>query len=81
MKRKRLEENNCNNVPKQKKLNAEQQQEYREIRKNLSVEYIRNYRVRKAQEKAHKHLRPLNLHQLQLYTIIIKPINTLKEFY
>jgi hypothetical protein len=48
--RKRLEEGNCNNVPKRTKLNAERQREYREIHKNLYVEYMRNYRQRKAQE-------------------------------
>jgi hypothetical protein len=37
-KRKRLEEDNCINVPK------------RETHKNLYVEYMRNYRQRKAQE-------------------------------
>jgi hypothetical protein len=37
-KRKRLEENDCNNVTKQKKLHAERQREYRETDKNLSVE-------------------------------------------
>jgi hypothetical protein len=40
-KRKRLEEDNCNNVPKRTKLNAEQQREYRETHKNLSAEYVR----------------------------------------
>jgi hypothetical protein len=47
---KRLEEGNCNNVPKRTKLNAEQQREYRETHKNLYVEYMRNCRKRKAQE-------------------------------
>jgi hypothetical protein len=36
-KRKRLEEDNCNNVPKRTTLNAEQQREYRETHKNLSA--------------------------------------------
>jgi hypothetical protein len=46
---------------------------------------MRNYRKRKAQEKAqgkkkhHKHLRQLTLHQLQLYIIIIKRMNTFKR--
>jgi hypothetical protein len=40
-KMKRLEEDNCNNVPKQTNLHAERQREYREIHKNLSAEYIR----------------------------------------
>jgi hypothetical protein len=50
-KRKRLEDN-CNNVPKRKESNAERQREYRETHKNLSAEYMRSYRKRKAQEKA-----------------------------
>jgi hypothetical protein len=33
MKRKRLEEGNCNNVPKRIKLHAERQREYRETQK------------------------------------------------
>jgi hypothetical protein len=37
-KRKRLGENNCNNVPKRMKLNAEGQREYRGTYKNLSTE-------------------------------------------
>jgi hypothetical protein len=37
-KTKRLEEGNCNNVPKRTKSNAEQQREYRETHKNLSIE-------------------------------------------
>jgi hypothetical protein len=37
-KRKRLEEDNCNNAPKRAKLNAERQREYRETHKNLSGE-------------------------------------------
>jgi hypothetical protein len=49
-KRKRLEEDNCNNVTKQTKLNAERQHEYRETYKNLCVEYMHNYRKLKAQE-------------------------------
>jgi hypothetical protein len=40
-KRKRLEEDNCNNVPKRTELNAERQREYRGTHKNLSAEYIR----------------------------------------
>jgi hypothetical protein len=42
-KRKRLEEDNCNNIPKGTKLHAERQREYRETHKNLSAEYMRNY--------------------------------------
>jgi hypothetical protein len=49
-KRKRLEEDNCNNVPKRTMLNAEQYREYRGTHKNLSADYMRNYRKRKAQE-------------------------------
>jgi hypothetical protein len=49
-KRKRLEEDNCNNVPKRIKLYGERQHEYRETHKILSAEYMRNYRKRKAQE-------------------------------
>jgi hypothetical protein len=37
-KRKQLEDN-CNNVPKQTKLNAEWQREYRETHKNLSADF------------------------------------------
>jgi hypothetical protein len=47
---KRLEENNCVNIPKRTELNAERQRVYRETHKNTSVEYTRNYRKRKAQE-------------------------------
>jgi hypothetical protein len=42
--------------------------------KTLSAEYTRNY-------KHHKHLRQLTLHQLQLYIIIIKPVDTFKIIY
>jgi hypothetical protein len=64
-KRKRLEGDNCNNVPKRTKLHAERQ---------------RDYRKRKAQEKNHhKHLCQLTRHQLQLYTIIMKTMNTFKR--
>jgi predicted glycosyl hydrolase (DUF1957 family) len=49
-KRKRLQEDNCNIVPKRTKLLAERQREYRETHRNLSSEYIRNYRNCKAQE-------------------------------
>jgi hypothetical protein len=48
-KRKQLEDN-CNNVPKRTKLHAEQQCEYRKTHKNLSVEYMHNYRKCKARE-------------------------------
>jgi hypothetical protein len=51
-KRKRLEEDNCNNVPKRTKLNAEQQREYRETRINVYVEYMRNNMKHKTQKKA-----------------------------
>jgi hypothetical protein len=37
-KNKRLEEDNCNNVPKRTKLNAERQCEYRGTHKSLSAE-------------------------------------------
>jgi hypothetical protein len=37
-KRKRLEEDSCNNVPKRTKLNAERQRENRETYKNLSAD-------------------------------------------
>jgi hypothetical protein len=49
-KRKQLVEDNCNNVPKRTKLDTERQREYRETHKNLSAEYMHNYRKRKAQE-------------------------------
>jgi hypothetical protein len=39
-KRERLEEGNCNNVPKRTELRAERQSEYREAHKNLSTEYF-----------------------------------------
>jgi hypothetical protein len=73
-KRKRLEEDNCNNVSKRTKLHTERQREYRETRKNLSAEYMRNYRTRKSREKLrkiehHEHLRQLTQHQLQLYKL------------
>jgi hypothetical protein len=48
-KRKRLEDN-CNNVPKRTKLHAERHREYRETHKNVSAEYMHNYRKRKDQE-------------------------------
>jgi hypothetical protein len=48
-KRKQIQDN-CNNVPKRTKLHAERQREYRYTHKNLSAEYIRNYRKRKDQE-------------------------------
>jgi hypothetical protein len=41
-KMKRLEEGNCNNVPKRRKLHAERQHEYRETHKNISAEYMHN---------------------------------------
>jgi hypothetical protein len=41
-KRKRLEEDNCNNVPKRTKLHAERESEYTETHKNLSAGYVRN---------------------------------------
>jgi hypothetical protein len=47
---KRLEDDNCNNVSKQRKLDAEWQREYRETHKTLSAEYMHNNRKRKAQE-------------------------------
>jgi hypothetical protein len=50
LKRKRSEEGNCNNVPKRRKLNAEGQREYRETYKNISAEFMHNYRKRKAKE-------------------------------
>jgi hypothetical protein len=49
-KRMRLDEDNCNNVPKQIKLNAEWQCEYKETHKNVSAENMRNYRKCKVQE-------------------------------
>jgi hypothetical protein len=64
-KRMRLEEDYCNNVPKQTKLNAERQREYRETRKNISAQNLCNYRKCKAQKnKHHKHLRQLTRHKL-----------------
>jgi hypothetical protein len=53
-KQKRLAEDNCNDVPKRTKLNAERQSEYSEIHKNISAEYMRNYRKRKVQENLRK---------------------------
>jgi hypothetical protein len=49
-KRIRLEKAICNKVYKWPKLHAERQCEYREVHNNLSAEYMRNYRRRKAQE-------------------------------
>jgi hypothetical protein len=40
--RRRLEEDNCNNVPKRTELRAERQCEYIETHKNISAEYMRN---------------------------------------
>jgi hypothetical protein len=48
VKRKQLEDD-CNNVPKQTKLNAKQLREYRETHRNISAENMHNYRKRKAQ--------------------------------
>jgi hypothetical protein len=65
----RLEKDICNKVPKRTKLNAERQ---------------RDYRKRKAQDKAQVNktrLRQLTRHQLQLYTIIIKRMNTYKRIF
>jgi hypothetical protein len=45
--RKRLEEDNCNNVSKRTKLSGERQPEYRETHKILSAEYMCNYRKHK----------------------------------
>jgi hypothetical protein len=64
-KRMRVEKDICNNAPKRTKLNAERQHDYR------------NAKLRKI--KHHKRLRQLTLHQLQLYTIIIKRMNTFKR--
>jgi hypothetical protein len=49
-KKKRLQEDICNNVPKRTKFHAERQREYRHTHENLSAEYMHNYRKRKAQE-------------------------------
>jgi hypothetical protein len=49
-KRKWLEDDNCNNVPKRTKLNAEQHCDYTQTHKNVYAEYIHNYRQCKAQE-------------------------------
>jgi hypothetical protein len=49
-KSKRLQEDNCNNVPKRTKLNAERQREYRETHRNTSAENVHNYRKPEAQE-------------------------------
>jgi hypothetical protein len=49
-KRMRLEKDICNNAPNRPKLHAERQREYRESHKDLSAEYMRNYRRRKTQE-------------------------------
>jgi hypothetical protein len=38
-KRKRLDEDNCKNVPKRTNLNAERQREYRETHKSLSADF------------------------------------------
>jgi hypothetical protein len=54
----RLEEENCNNIPKGTKLHAEQLREYRETHTNLSAEYIRNYKKHKAQEKVQENKTP-----------------------
>jgi hypothetical protein len=48
--RKRLEDDNCNNVSKRTKWHAKQQREYRGTHKHISAEYMRNYRKRKARE-------------------------------
>jgi hypothetical protein len=68
-KRKRLEEDNCNNVPKRTELHGERYREYRETHENLPAEYlhftenaIRKEKLRKV--KHHKHLRQLTLQQL-----------------
>jgi hypothetical protein len=48
--RKLLEERNGSNAPKRTKLHTERQREYRKTHKNVSAEYMRNYRKRKSQE-------------------------------
>jgi hypothetical protein len=53
-KRKRLEEDNYNNVPERTKLHGERKYEYRETYENLFAEYMCNYREHKAQENARK---------------------------
>jgi hypothetical protein len=47
----RLEEDNCNNVPKRKKFHAEGRREYLETHKDLSALYMRNYIKSKAQKR------------------------------
>jgi predicted solute-binding protein len=46
--RRRLKEDNLNNVSKRTKLPAERQREYAETKRNSSAEYMRNYRKRKS---------------------------------
>jgi hypothetical protein len=55
---KQLVEDDCNNVPKRTKLNTERQRGYRETHKNLSAEYMCNYRKHKAHEKAQENKMP-----------------------
>jgi hypothetical protein len=54
----RLEEYICNNVPKPTKLYAERHHEYKERHKNVSAEYMRNYRKCKTQDKAQENKTP-----------------------
>jgi hypothetical protein len=68
-KRKRLEEDNCNNVHKRTKINFERQRDYRK------------HKAEGGKKIHHKHLRQLTRHQLQLYTIIMRPMNTFKRIF
>jgi hypothetical protein len=62
------------------KFNVEWQHEYRETHKNLSAEYMRKYRKRKAQEnKTPQASTSTDLHQLQLCTFVMKPMNTIRR--
>jgi hypothetical protein len=49
-KRKRIEEDNCNNESKRTKSHAERQREYRETHENVSAVNMRYYRKRKPQK-------------------------------
>jgi hypothetical protein len=78
--RKQLEEDNCNNVPKRTKLHGERQRGYRETHKNISAEYMHNYRKHKAQKnKTPQASTSTDPTPTQLYTVITNPMNTFKR--
>jgi hypothetical protein len=82
-KRKLLEEGNCNNVPKQSympndSVNIEKHIKLYLLNTCIIIENAKHRRKLNKIER-HKHLQQWTLHQLQLYIIIIKPMNNFKR--